>query len=538
MNTNHDVQHLPDAVKVFIGEYIVYPKVIGRGNFSTIYEGSHQILDKRVAVKKLDSSPNEYVRREIELHQLLVHPNIVSMYAYHIDHINSCIYIFMEHCPIGDFYTFQKHRPMMEWSINKYMRQLASGLEYIHQRGIFHRDLKPHNILLDSEHNLKISDFGLSKNEIDEATALHRTYCGSPLYMAPEILFHSSYDNKSDLWSVGVILFEWITGKHPYKSKNLHDLMKNIRTEYYPMPAKLLGIGPNSTLIELLNSLLVKDPLKRITWSEFFNNMWIQRNIELEIENGLLEFTPGVDIVPTLHGIQTKRFIFLEDYEKHRNTLSNLHDKWSEEQSITPARGSQDLVPHKEPNHLALETFGFTYHMKSNISNTVIHKKTTVASTELLNGSYTDPLADFDGIGIIDRGTGGHATSDPQKGTRSGAWAWGPCDLAVPTGCRYTRYSSSDDSDNNDEDNSIKRDIQDAIITVESTKKYIQIVNPRRKTLNTSLASPAFRDKTIDEIRQRSNLYNNTPPSGSSFSHSLKSFMYNILTSIGGGKTD
>lgn len=306
-----------------VGDYVIRPRIIGRGNFSTIYEGYHQQFNKQVAVKKLDVEDTQklkkYVQSEIDLHQKLVHQHIVSMYDHYIDHEINSIYIFMEYCPKGDFTNFQQKRPMMEWAINKYMRQFVSALEYIHNSGIFHRDLKPHNLLLDAEYNLKVSDFGLSKNEIEsEVTVLHKTYCGSPLYMAPEIIFESIYDNKSDLWSVGVILYEWITGQHPYKCKNLYELMTKMKSEAFTLPLIYKSTLPHS-LIRLLDGLMNKNPVQRIEWSELFKHPWILKDQQLTIENELIEFPDGIFTFPKLGEHNKLKYIFVEDYMRSKS---------------------------------------------------------------------------------------------------------------------------------------------------------------------------------------------------------------------------
>lgn len=301
-----------------VGDYVIRTKIIGRGNFSTIYEGYHQQFNKNVAVKKIDVEDTQklktYVQREIDLHQKLVHPHIVSMYDHYIDHEINSIYIFMEYCPKGDFTRFQQKRPMMEWAINKYMRQFTSALEYIHNLGVFHRDLKPHNLLLDVEYNLKVSDFGLSKNEMEGSVAtMHKTYCGSPLYMAPEIIFDSTYDNKSDLWSVGVILYEWITGQHPYKCKNLYELMTKMKSEIFTLPA-IYKAKLSESLIQLLESLMNKNPCERIEWQALFKHHWIVKDQQMEIENDLMEFPNGITTFPLLNNHNKLKYIFVDDY--------------------------------------------------------------------------------------------------------------------------------------------------------------------------------------------------------------------------------
>ena len=188
-----------------IGNYIYDPKRIGKGNFAVIYKGTNILTNKIVAIKKIEvdniNKLKKNVRREIELHTKLDHPNIVKLYYVILDRDNHIIYLIMEYCT-SDFTNFQKRRPIKETYINKYMTQFRDGLQYLAQHNIFHRDLKPQNILVKND-VIKISDFGLAKEiQKDTANLLKQTYCGSPLYMAPEMMNYRKYDNRSDLWSI------------------------------------------------------------------------------------------------------------------------------------------------------------------------------------------------------------------------------------------------------------------------------------------------------------------------------------------------
>ena len=454
-----------------VGDYYIRPKIIGRGNFSTIYEGFHHQLNKPVAVKKLDVENIHklkiYVSRELELHQKLEHPNIVAMFDHHLDYENNSIYIFMEHCGKGDFFTYQAKRPMMEWAINKYMRQFTNGLKYLHSLSIFHRDLKPHNLLLDYEYTLKISDFGLSKNELEGSViSLHKTYCGSPLYMAPEILFHSFYDNKSDLWSVGIILYEWITGRHPYKSKNLYELMNHLKTGNFQIPADIKA-SISKDLATLLDQLLRKNPEARIDWPALFENPWIQRDQVLEIENDLMAFDAGSGCFPSTRAHEGKQFVFVEDYKKFQDEQASFFTKTLKTEMATCMK----------------PTFAFS--MKS-------------ASTHKSDGiGEIDPLTDFTGIEI-------HSDS----------------------------AETSTDSDEEPLEH-IEETLKNAMMTIQTPMDInkplrthlnftLESQSFRDKSINEINRNPAITSASTTS----------TPESTSSISSSLKTFVYNIWNGI------
>jgi len=275
-----------------IGNYIYDPKRIGKGNFSVIYKGTNILTNKIVAIKKIEvdniNKLKKNVRREIELHTKLDHPNIVKLYDVILDRDNHIIYLIMEYCT-SDFTNFQKRRPIKETYIHKYMTQFRDGLQYLAQHNIFHRDLKPQNILVKND-VIKISDFGLAKEiQKDTANLLKQTYCGSPLYMAPEMMNYRKYDNRSDLWSIGIILYEMITGQPPFHVKNFKQL-KDIISKDIILPDKYSNII-SKQLKCLLDRLLQQTPTNRMTWDEFFNHSWFNLDISLYNENRLLNFS-------------------------------------------------------------------------------------------------------------------------------------------------------------------------------------------------------------------------------------------------------
>ena len=210
-----------------IGNYYMNDIEFASGAFSKIYIGYNKYTKKKVAIKEIvikNTKSKKYIKREIELHKKLSHINIIKLYD--IYNYNNKFYMILEFCKDGDLANFQKRRKMNEIYIQNFIFQLTEGLKYLRKLKIAHRDLKPHNLLIDNN-VLKISDFGLAKEytsgnlDID----LKQTYCGSPMYMSPEILNYNSYDTKSDLWSIGIIIYEMLTGKPPFKAKNINELI-------------------------------------------------------------------------------------------------------------------------------------------------------------------------------------------------------------------------------------------------------------------------------------------------------------------------
>lgn len=178
----------------------------------------------------------------------------------------------MEYCSGG---TLDKYKdiisPLSESQIHHYMVCLRNGLKYLREKNILHRDLKPQNLLLTEDNVLKISDFGLSTSlENDRLTS---TICGSPIYMAPEIIGSNIYGVKADLWSVGIIIYQLVYRKHPYVFTDVMQLIKEINTKKIKFPDADVSIR----CIHLMTSLLQVQTENRISWGEYFVHPWFDQ---------------------------------------------------------------------------------------------------------------------------------------------------------------------------------------------------------------------------------------------------------------------
>ena len=273
-----------------VNEYIINRKRIGKGSFSTIYKGYSTKNNKIYAIKEItiDKKQNKSnVKRELSVLKTLDNPYIVKLHDVIIDTNYNNIYFILDYYPKGDFAKFLNHKPLKEKYCRKYMKQLSQGLEYLLNKDILHRDLKPQNILLTNEYNIKITDFGFAK-QIDK-NSLITTLCGSPMYMAPEIINKQDYDIKSDLWSVGVILYEMAFGYVPFNVGTFLELIKKMNSNEIDFTNKKIKLS--SECIELMKSLLTKDPKLRITWDEFFMHKWFLNDELMKQENNLLEIS-------------------------------------------------------------------------------------------------------------------------------------------------------------------------------------------------------------------------------------------------------
>ena len=306
-----------------VNEYIINRKRIGKGSFSTIYKGYSTKNNEIYAIKEItiDKKQNKSnVKRELNVLKTLDNPYIVKLHDVIIDTNYNNIYFILDYYPKGDLAKFLNHKPLKEKYCRKYMKQLALGLEYLLNKDILHRDLKPQNILLTNEYNIKITDFGFAK-QVDK-NSLITTLCGSPMYMAPEIINKKDYDIKSDLWSVGVILYEMIYGSVPFNVSNFLELIKNINNKDITFNHK--KIKPTSECLELMKQLLIKDPKNRITWEAFFNNKWFLNDELMVQENNLLEISmSSSNSIPNIKNFKNERQFCSFTYESYIETKNN-----------------------------------------------------------------------------------------------------------------------------------------------------------------------------------------------------------------------
>ena len=261
---------MPQHVIKRVGPYDLLAPPIGHGSFATVYRAAHRQTNQTLAVKavlrkRLNKKLMTNLEAEIHILQRLDHPNVVALHDVQTTENN--IYIVMEFCPGGDLHTLIKHNgPQSELQAQRYMSQLANGIRYLRLHNLVHRDLKPQNLLLTTlqpDAVLKIADFGFARYVQQQDMA--ETLCGSPLYMAPEILRSHKYDAKADLWSVGTILHELITGKPPYSGSNQVQLLRHVDEVEVSAPPHV-----SSICAHLLLNLLKRAPTERLSFEAFF----------------------------------------------------------------------------------------------------------------------------------------------------------------------------------------------------------------------------------------------------------------------------
>lgn len=319
-----------------VGQFTI-DKEIGKGSFAQVYMGWHKETRAAVAIKsveldRLNKKLKENLYGEIQILKTLRHPHIVALH----DCLESATHInlVMEYCELGDLSLFIKKRDKLithpathdmarkypsapdsglhEVVIRHFLKQLASALEFLRSKNYVHRDVKPQNLLLlpsqafrekrnlpimeasqdslipmsgiASLPMLKLADFGFAR--VLPSTSLADTLCGSPLYMAPEILRYERYDAKADLWSVGTVLYEMISGKPPFRARNHVELLRKIEAaeDVIKFPKE---VTITSEMKSLVRGLLKRSPVERMSFENFFAHPVVVNEIPGLVEDDI-----------------------------------------------------------------------------------------------------------------------------------------------------------------------------------------------------------------------------------------------------------
>ena len=247
---------------------------LGAGSFGHVYLVTHKKTKAQYAIKAIDKRNKEnqsekpYFRREIEVMYKIHHPNVVKLYG-HFEDNNYCYFI-MEYIAKGNIYNLIPHdnkKRLNAKVVATLMKDVISAVYYLHHMKpiIIHRDIKPENVLLADGLVAKLTDFGWS-NYMQEDEK-RQTVCGTPIYLAPEIIKEEGHDEKVDIWCIGVLLFELITGTVPFQGKDIESLKSNILHLRISWPKEI-----NKDAKDLISKILKLDPNERITLEEMLEH--------------------------------------------------------------------------------------------------------------------------------------------------------------------------------------------------------------------------------------------------------------------------
>lgn len=247
---------------------------LGKGKFGNVYlareRQSKFILALKVLFKKqLEKAGVEHqLRREVEIQSHLRHPNILRLYGYF--HDPSRVYLILEFAPKGELYSeLQRCGHFPEDRSATYIMELADALNYCHSKKVIHRDIKPENLLLGANGELKIADFGWS---VHTPSSRRSTLCGTLDYLPPEMIEGKTHDEKVDLWSLGVLCYEFLVGKPPFEAKSHEETYRRISRVEYTYPAQTnISAGAK----DLVARLLKHNPMHRLPIQGVLSHPWV-----------------------------------------------------------------------------------------------------------------------------------------------------------------------------------------------------------------------------------------------------------------------
>ncbi|KFK36038.1 hypothetical protein AALP_AA4G069800 [Arabis alpina] len=247
---------------------------------STVWLAKHIVTGEEAVLKcfnlsKLNLNLRNCLNNELEFLSSINHPNIIRLIK--VIHEADFLIMVMEYCNGGALSSYIRCNGKVDEHIAKrFMKQIGAGLEIIHDNHIIHRDLKPENILLagtGDESVLKIADFSLSRKLLPGKYL--ETVCGSPFYMAPEVLQFQRYNEKADMWSVGAILFELLHGYPPFRGNNNVQVLKNIKSSTCTPFSRLILQQLHPDCIDVCSRLLCINPATRLSFDEFYKHNFL-----------------------------------------------------------------------------------------------------------------------------------------------------------------------------------------------------------------------------------------------------------------------
>ncbi|XP_029563380.1 serine/threonine-protein kinase Nek1 isoform X6 [Salmo trutta] len=259
-----------------------YEKVrkIGEGSFGKAIlvksrEDGKQYVIKEIGISRMSSKERQESRKEVAVLANMSHPNIVQ-YKESFEECG-CLYIVMDYCEGGDLFktiNSQNGVQFPEEQILDWLVQICLALKHVHDRKILHRDIKSQNIFLTKDGTIQLGDFGIAR-VLNSTVELARTCIGTPYYLSPEICENKPYNNKSDVWALGCVLYEMCTLKHAFEAGNMKNLvLKIIRGSYPPV-----SIHYSQDLRSLMGQLFRRNPRERPSVSSILDKPFLSHRI-------------------------------------------------------------------------------------------------------------------------------------------------------------------------------------------------------------------------------------------------------------------
>nr|XP_046192867.1 serine/threonine-protein kinase PLK1-like isoform X1 [Oncorhynchus gorbuscha]XP_046193513.1 serine/threonine-protein kinase PLK1-like isoform X1 [Oncorhynchus gorbuscha] len=274
-------------------------RFLGKGGFAKCYEitdlETREVFAGKVVPKAMIVKPHQRdkMTSEISIHKSLDNPHIVGFHGFFED--DDFVFVVLEICRRRSLLELHKRRKAVtEPEARYYMMQLVKGCQYLHNNRVIHRDLKLGNIFLSDDMDVKIGDFGLA-TKIEFDGERKKTLCGTPNYIAPEVLCKKGHSFEVDVWSLGCILYTLLVGKPPFETSCLKETYNRIKKNNYTIPWQI-----NPVAASLIKRMLHADPSQRPTVSQLLTDEFFTEGyIPLRLPTTCLTVPPRFSIAPS-----------------------------------------------------------------------------------------------------------------------------------------------------------------------------------------------------------------------------------------------
>lgn len=279
------------------GKSYMRGRFFGKGGFAKCYEitesKSHHVFAGKIVPKSLmiKSNQREKMTQEIAIHQTLNHKHIVGFHSFFDDSHN--IYIILELCRKRSMMELHKRRKALsECETRYFMKQILDGVFYLHQHRIIHRDLKLGNLFLNDELQVKIGDFGLA-TKLEHDGERKKTVCGTPNYIAPEVLTKIGHSYEADIWSIGCIMYTLLVGKPPFETSSLKETYSRIKQVQYKTPQHISKPAMNMVANMLQLNPSRRPSVAKLMKDAFFTSGYMPTSLPLSC----LTMAPRLDML-------------------------------------------------------------------------------------------------------------------------------------------------------------------------------------------------------------------------------------------------
>eukprot|EP00795_Rhopilema_esculentum_P004744 gene4744-21045_t len=271
---------LPELPQVVVdqktGKRYFRGRILGKGGFARCYEVTDMQTDRKYACKSISklriAKPHQKdkIANEVDLHKSIKHRFVVGFQGYFEDEEN--VYILLELCSRKSLVQLLKQRrTLTEPEVRYFIHQTIQGVANVHDRNIIHRDIKLGNLFVNDDMEIRIGDFGLAVKVVDK-NKKEMSVCGTPNYIAPEVLGKSGHSFEVDTWALGCVMYTLLVGRPPFETSCLKDTYMRIKNNEYAIPSRVSRSAAN-----LIQKLLSERPEDRPTLSSLFNNSFFTK---------------------------------------------------------------------------------------------------------------------------------------------------------------------------------------------------------------------------------------------------------------------